>query len=151
MVQHIGFSKLSYLYLLFESVLNFVFFFSMKHNSFYIQLLYKVRYFVNNVMYDWNLILVLLTNGSSFINLEWSKDKTNISKFITYISKAKKPFWSLHFEVTVNLAFWQLSIWLQLFLTCHQFSLYYQLTNGKCLHDKLCTLLPRLKLMLFIK
>ena len=144
MVQHIGFSKLSYLYLLFESVLNFVFFFSMKHNSFYIQLLYKVRYFVNNVMYDWNLILLLLTNGSSFIHLEWPKDEININKFITYISKAKIPFWLV-------IAFWLLSIWLQLFLTCHQFSLYYQLTNEKYLHNKWCTLLPHLKLMLFIK
>ena len=49
------FSKLRYFYLLFESVLKIViFFFSRKHNVTYIQLLYKVRYFVNNIMCGWN-------------------------------------------------------------------------------------------------
>ena len=41
---------ISYLYLLFESGLNLVFYFLKKHNVFYIQLLYKMEYFVNNVM-----------------------------------------------------------------------------------------------------
>ena len=35
----------------------------MKHNAFYVQLLYKTKYIVNNVIYGWNLSLVLLTNG----------------------------------------------------------------------------------------
>ena len=78
-----------YLYLLFESVLNFVSFFfsSKKHISFYIQLLYKTRYFVYNVMYGCNLFLGLLTNGSLSIHFEWRKKQVNISKFIIYFRK----------------------------------------------------------------
>ena len=53
LIKYTKFSKLSYLYLLFESVLNFVsVFFLKKYNTLYIQLLYKERYFVNNVMCD---------------------------------------------------------------------------------------------------
>ena len=69
-------SKISYLYLLFKSILNLVLFFSRKLNTFYIQLLYKVRYFVNNGR---NLFLVLLTNGLSTIYLEWSEVELDIS------------------------------------------------------------------------
>ena len=38
--------------------------FPRKLKTFYIQLLYKARYFVNNIMCNWNLFLVFLTNGS---------------------------------------------------------------------------------------
>ena len=40
-------------------------------------------------MCGWNMFLVLLTNGSSSIHLEWSKEKVNIHKSITYIRKKK--------------------------------------------------------------
>ena len=72
-----------YLYLLFESVLNFVsfFFLSRKHISFYIQLLFKTWYFVYNVMCGCNLFVVLLTNGSLSIHLDWCKKQVDISKF----------------------------------------------------------------------
>ena len=69
-------SKISYLYLLFKSILNLVLFFSRKLNTFYIQLLYKVRYFVNNGR---NLFLVLFTNGLSSIYLEWPEVELDIS------------------------------------------------------------------------
>ena len=53
---------------------------------------YYIRWdiFVNNVMCGWNMFLVLLTNGSSSIHLEWSKEKVDIHKSITYIRKKKK-------------------------------------------------------------
>ena len=51
----------------------------------YIQFLYNVIYFVNNIMYGWNLFLVLLTNDSSSIYLELPKKEVDISKSITYI------------------------------------------------------------------
>ena len=82
-----------YLYLLFESVLNFVrvffFFFlpSWKHISFYKKLLYKMRYFVYNVMCGCNLFLVLLTNGSSSIHFEWLNKQVDISKFSFILEK----------------------------------------------------------------
>ena len=136
MIQYIRFSKLNYLYLffsiyiyiylyylLFKSVLNFVsFFFPMKYNAFYIQLLYKVRYFVNNVMCNWN----------SSIHLEWLKKESNISKFITYIKGEN-------------------IILVSIFLTCSKFFLYHQFSNKKGLCGKWCALLPHLKLMWFIK
>jgi len=50
-MQYIRFLKLSYLYLLSKSVLNLVIFLK-KYNTFYIQLFYKTRYFVNNAMYS---------------------------------------------------------------------------------------------------
>ena len=82
MIQYIRVSKLSYLYLLVESVLNLVHFFSRKLITFYIQLLYKVRYFVNNGR---NLFLELLTNGLSSIHLKWPKEEVDISKwFISF-------------------------------------------------------------------
>ena len=51
----------------------------------YIQFLYKVIYIVNNIMYGWNLFLVLLTNDSSSIYLELPKNEVDISKSIIYI------------------------------------------------------------------
>ena len=51
----------------------------------YIQFLYNVIYFVNNIICGWNLFLVLLTNDSSSIYLELPKKEVDISKSITYI------------------------------------------------------------------
>ena len=42
----------------------------MEDNAFYIQLLYKAIYFVNNVMLGWNLYMVLLINDSFSICLK---------------------------------------------------------------------------------
>ena len=49
----------------------------MKHNTFYIQLLNNIRYFVNSEICGLNLFLVLLINDSSSICLEWPKEKVN--------------------------------------------------------------------------
>ena len=82
--------------MLFETVLksskSFFFFFSRKHNAFYIELLYKVRYFVNNVTYGWNLYILLLTNDLSSIRLKWSKKEADINKSITYIRNKIEDF-----------------------------------------------------------
>ena len=67
--------------------LNLVIFFFKKANTFYIQLLYKTRFFVNNVMCGYNLFLKLLTDGLSSIYFERSIEEANISKFITFIRK----------------------------------------------------------------
>ena len=40
-------------------------------------------------MCGWNFFLVLFTKNSSSTNLEWPKDETDISKFITNIRKKK--------------------------------------------------------------
>ena len=37
-----------------------------------------IKYFINNVILDWNLFLVLLINGSSTIYLEWFKEEAYI-------------------------------------------------------------------------
>ena len=47
----------------------------MKHNVFYIKLLYKPIYFINNVICSWNLFLVLLISGSCSICLNDLKVK----------------------------------------------------------------------------
>ena len=98
--QYIIFSKLSYLYICFflKNLFIFViwkcfkfvsFFFSMKHNAFYIQLLYKTKYLVNYIMWGWNLFLMLFINSVSSICLEWPNEKAYINKSITYIRKNK--------------------------------------------------------------
>ena len=53
------------------------------------QQLYKTRYFVNNVICNCNLFLVLLTNNSSSIRLEMPNEKADIIKIITYIRRKK--------------------------------------------------------------
>ena len=74
--------------MIFESILNFVIFLK-KHITFIFN--YYIRrdiLYINNVMYGCNLFLVLFTNDSSFIYLEWPKEK-DINKSITYIRKKK--------------------------------------------------------------
>ena len=48
----------------------FNFFNSWKHNALYIKLVDQARYFVNNIIYGWNLFLVLLINDSYTVYLE---------------------------------------------------------------------------------
>ena len=56
---------------------------------FYIQLLYKTRYFVNNVIYGLNLFIVLLPNVLSSIYLEWFKEEAETPVNLSLISKIK--------------------------------------------------------------
>ena len=44
------------------------------------------------LMWGWNLFLVFFINGSYSICLVWLKEKTDISKFITYIRKQIQDF-----------------------------------------------------------
>ena len=81
---------ISYLYLLFESVLNLVFYFLKKHNIFYIQLLYKTGNFVNNVMCCWNLFWYSLqTVHTLYVLNDQKRNQINISISIIYIRKKK--------------------------------------------------------------
>ena len=62
MVQRIGTQYVFY-------PLNFISIFYRKNTAFYIQLLYKKVYLLNNVMCGWKLFLVLLTYDLSSICL----------------------------------------------------------------------------------
>ena len=54
------------------SLFKFFFFNSWKHDALYIKLVDQARYFVNNIIYGWNLFLVLI-NGSYTVYLEQLK------------------------------------------------------------------------------
>ena len=58
-----------------------IFLYSRKSNEFSIQLLHKMKYFINNVIFGWNLFLVLLKNSSFSIHLKWPKNEADLSKW----------------------------------------------------------------------
>ena len=77
--------------MVFESVLNLIkSFFERNVMHFTFNYYIKLRYFINNVMYGYNLFLVLLTNDSSSIYLKWSKNEANIIKYRHLYYQTKK-------------------------------------------------------------
>ena len=50
-------------------------------------ILYKTKYFVNNIICGWNLFLLLI-NDLSLVHFKWLKGEADINKFIIYIRKS---------------------------------------------------------------